>query len=81
MENVDRIKKLEIKVTNMRLQLEILSKWLQQVTTSDFGYDSYRDGKLEDAIAQSQVEVCNKIGGYLEEILAMDHEQIDNELK
>ena len=64
-----------------KLRLEILSKWLQQVTTSDFGYDSYRDGKLEDAIAQSQVEVCNKIGGYLEEILAMDHEQIDNELK
>ena len=81
MENVDRIKKLEIKVTNMRLQLEILSKWLQQVTTSDFGYDAYHHGRLESAIAESQVETCNKIGGYLEEILAMDHEQIDNELK
>ena len=64
-----------------KLRLKILSKWLQQVTTSDFGYDVYSDGKLEDAITQSQVEVCNKIGGYIEEILAMDHEQINNELK
>ena len=64
----------------LKLRLEILSKWLQEVTTSDFGYDIYRDGKLEDAIAQSQVEICNKIGGYIEEILAMDSEQIKNEL-
>ena len=64
----------------LNLRLEILSKWLQEVTTSDFGYDIYRDGKLEDAIAQSQVEICNKIGGYIEEILAMDSEQIKNEL-
>ena len=64
-----------------KLRLKILAQWLQEVTTSDFGYDVYRDGKLEDAIAQSQVEICNKIGGYIEEILAMDSEQIDNELK
>ena len=64
-----------------KLRLKILAQWLQEVTTSDFGYDIYRDGKLEDAIAQSQVEICNKIGGYIEEILAMDSEQIDNELK
>ena len=64
----------------LKLRLEILSKWLQEVTTSDFGYDIYRDGKLEDAIAQSQVEICNKIGGYIEEILVMDSEQIKNEL-
>ena len=64
-----------------KLRLEILAKWLQEVTTSDFGYDVYRDGKLEDAITHSQVEVCNKIGGYIEEILAMDSEQINNELK
>ena len=48
---------------------------------SDFGYSMYRDGKLEDAVTQSQIEVCNKIGDYIEEILAMDSEQIDNELK
>ena len=64
-----------------KLRLKILAKWLQEVTTSDFGYDVYRDGKLEDAIAQSQVEICNKIGSYIEEILAMDSEQINNELK
>ena len=65
----------------MEDRLKILAQWLQTVEKSDFGYDIYRDGKLEDAIAQSQVEVCNKIGGYIEEILEMDDEQIDNELK
>ena len=65
----------------LKLRLEILSKWLQKVTTEDFHYDVYRDGKLESAIAQAQVEVCNKIGSYIEEILEMDSEQIDNELK
>ena len=64
----------------LKLRLEILSKWLQEVTTSDFGYDIYRDGKLEDAVTQSQIEVCNKIGEYIEEILTMDSEQIKNEL-
>jgi len=65
----------------MEEKLKTLAKWLQEVTNSDFGYDSYSDGKLEDAIAQSQAETCNIIGGYLEEILAMNDEQIDNELK
>ena len=64
----------------MKNRLKLLAQWLKNVTTSDFGYDVYRDGKLEDAIAQSQVEICNKIGGYIEEILAMDSEQIKNEL-
>lgn len=65
----------------LKLRLEILSKWLQKVTTDDFYYDIHRDGKLEYAIAQSQVEICNKIGGYLEEILEMDSDQIKDELK
>ena len=65
----------------LKLRLEILSKWLQKVTTEDFYYDAYRDGKLESVIAQAQVEVCNKIGGYLEEILEMDSDQIKDELK
>ena len=65
----------------LKLRLEILSKWLQKVTTDDFYYDVHRDGKLESAIAQVQVEVCNKIGGYLEEIIEMDSNQINNELK
>ena len=63
----------------MEDRLTILAQWLQKVTTDDFYYDSNRDGQLEYAIAQSQVEVCNKIGGYLEEILTMDDEQIKNE--
>ena len=65
----------------MKDRLKLLTQWLNNVTTSDFGYDSYHDGRLESFIAESQVEVCNKIGGYIEEILAMDSEQIDNELK
>ena len=64
-----------------KLRLKILAQWLQKVTMDDFYYDASRDGRLESAIAESQVETCNKIGGYIEEILAMDHEQIDNELK
>lgn len=69
----------------MEKKLKTLAKWLQEVTTSDFGYDAYNSitiiGRLESAIAESQVETCNKIGDYLEEILAMNDEQIDNELK
>ena len=65
----------------MEDRLKILAQWLQNVETSDFGYDSYHDGRLESAIAESQVEVCNKIGSYLEEILELNNEQIKNELK
>ena len=64
----------------MKDRLKLLTQWLNNVTTSDFGYDSYHDGRLESAIAESQVETCNKIGGYIEEILAMDDEQIKNEI-
>ena len=65
----------------MKDRLELLAEWLQKVTTDDFYYDASRDGRLESAIAESQVEVCNKMGSYIEEILAMNDEQIDNELK
>ena len=65
----------------MKDRLKILAQRLNNVTTSDFGYDAYHDGQLESAIAESQAETCNKIGGYIEEILEMDDEQIDNELK
>ena len=64
----------------MKDRLKLLTQWLNDVTTSDFGYDSYHDGRLESAIAESQAETCNKIGSYLEEILAMDDEQIKDEL-
>tara|TARA_Y100000114_G_C11471952_1_gene191255 strand:- start:146 stop:346 length:201 start_codon:yes stop_codon:yes gene_type:complete len=64
----------------MKDRLKVLAQWLQQVETSDFGYDPYHDGRLESFVAESQVETCHKIGGYLEEILTMDDEQIKNEL-
>ena len=61
----------------MKNRLEILAQWLQKVTSSDF---DWHNGQLENIIAQSQAETCNKIGSYLEEILEMDDEQIKNEL-
>ena len=61
----------------MKDRLEILAQWLQKVTSSDF---DWHNGQLENIIAQSQAETCNKIGSYLEEILEMDDEQIKNEL-
>ena len=38
-------------------------------------------GKLETALRQSHEGAIQKIGDYLEEILAMDDEQIKDELK
>ena len=64
----------------MKNRLELLAQWLKKVTSSDFGYDIYRDGKLESSIAESQVEVCDRIGNYIEEILSYDDEQIKDEL-
>ena len=65
----------------MKNRIKLLAKWLNNVDTSTFYYDSYRSGKLESEIVNAQVEVCNKIGDMLEEILAMDDEQIKNEKK
>ena len=65
----------------MKEKLKLLAKWLNDVEASTFCYDSYRSGKLESEIVNAQVEVCNKIGDMLEEILAMDDEQIKNEKK
>ena len=61
----------------MRLQLEVLAKWLKDYTE---GYDE-RDGALEQAVKNSRVETMFKLGDYLEEILAMNDEQIKDELK
>ena len=65
----------------MEKKLETLAEWLSKVEKSNFHYDSYSSGKLEDAIAQSQVEVCNKIGDMLEEILQMDKKQVQDNLE
>ena len=65
----------------MEDRLKILAQWLKDVRPEDFGYDMYTSGILEQKITYAQIGVCEKIGEYLEEILAMDSEQIDNELK
>ena len=62
----------------MENKLKTLAQWLQKVTSSDFDCGYY--GKLESIIAESQAEVCNKIGGYLEEILEMDDKQLKENL-
>jgi len=60
-----------------KLRLEILAKWLKEYT---YSIDD-RDGALETAMKRAKEETMQQIGDYLEEILAMDSEQIDNELK
>jgi len=61
----------------MRLQLEVLVKWLKDYSES---YDE-RDGALEQAVKNSRVETMFKLGDYLEEILEMDDEQLEDNLK
>tara|TARA_R100001443_G_scaffold89495_1_gene96002 strand:+ start:343 stop:534 length:192 start_codon:yes stop_codon:yes gene_type:complete len=59
----------------MRLQLEILAKWLKDHKES---WDE-RDGALESAMKRTQEETMWKIGDLLEEILQMNPDQIDDE--
>tara|TARA_R100000773_G_C4207324_1_gene107832 strand:+ start:944 stop:1135 length:192 start_codon:yes stop_codon:yes gene_type:complete len=59
----------------MRLQLEILAKWLKDHKEP---FDE-RDGALESAINRVQEETMWKIGDLLEEILQMNPDQIDDE--
>ena len=65
----------------MKDRIKLLARWLNNVDTSTFCYDSYMSGKLESEIANAQVEVCNKIGDYLTEILQMDEEQLKDNLE
>ena len=65
----------------MEDRIKLLAKWLNNVETSDFYYDSSTSGKLESTIVDSQVEVCNKIGDMLEEILQMDKKQLQDNLE
>tara|TARA_R110000737_G_scaffold9919_1_gene25698 strand:+ start:1738 stop:1935 length:198 start_codon:yes stop_codon:yes gene_type:complete len=65
----------------MEDRIKLLAKWLNNVETSDFYYDSSTSGKLESTIVDSQIEVCNKIGDYLEEILQMDKKQLQDNLE
>ena len=61
----------------MRLQLEVLVKWLKDYSES---YDE-RDGALEQAVKNSRVETMFKLGDYLEEILEMNPDQLEDNLK
>ena len=61
----------------MRLQLEILAKWLKDHKAI---WDE-RDGALESAIKRSKEDTMFQIGDYLEEILAMDPDQLEDNLK
>jgi len=65
----------------MEDRIKLLAKWLNNIETSDFYYDSSTSGKLESTIVDSQIEVCNKIGDYLEEILQMDKKQLRDNLE
>ena len=57
----------------MKDRLKILAAWLKDYSET---YDVYTEGKLETALRQNKNETIQKIGEYLEEILAMDDEQI-----
>ena len=63
----------------MKDRLEVFTSWLKNYKSNN--YDPYTEGVLETQIRQNHDETIQKIGDYLEEILAMDDEQIDNELK
>ena len=72
-------KKLEDYEHNPKDRLKLLAKWLKDY--SDGYFDPYTEGVLEAQLRQNKDETIQKIGDYLEEILAMDDEQIKNELK
>ena len=61
----------------MKDRLKVFAKWLREYSEI---HDPYTEGRLEAALRQSNEEAIQKIGDYLEEILAMDDEQIKNEL-
>ena len=65
----------------MEDKIKLLAQWLNNVDSSTFYYDIERSGKLEYEVMQAQVEVCNKIGDMLEEILQMDEEQLRDNLE
>ena len=65
----------------MEDKIKLLAKWLNNTDSSTFYYDIERSGKLEYEIVNAQVEVCNKIGDMLEEILQMDEKQLQDNLE
>ena len=63
----------------MKDRLEVFASWLKNYKSNN--YDPYTEGVLETQIRQNHDATIQKIGDYLEEILAMDDDQIKDELK
>ena len=63
----------------MENKIKVLALWLKHYSESSF--DPYTEGVLEAQLRQNKEETIKQIGDYLEEILAMDEEQIENEFK
>ena len=63
----------------MKDKLKVLAKWLKDYGSRDF--DPYTEGVLEAQLRQNKEDTIKQIGDYLEEILAMDEEQTENEFK
>ena len=59
----------------LEYRLKKFSEKIQGATTSDFGYDPYTGGAMERAVAEASVEVCEKIGGMLEEMLNGEYDE------
>ena len=62
----------------MKQRLEILASWMKDYKVD---VDSYTDGALEREVAYQKEDTIQYIGDMLEEILAMDEEQIKKQLK
>ena len=62
----------------MKDQLKVLALWLKDYSEACF---DIREGVLETQLRQNKEATIQQIGDYLEEILAMDDEQLKDELK
>ena len=62
----------------MKDKLKVLALWLKDYSEACF---DIREGVLETQLRQNKEATIQQIGDYLEEILAMDDEQIKNELE
>ena len=63
----------------MKDRLKVLAKWLKDY--GDRNFDCYTEGVLEAQLRQNHDKTIQQIGDYLEEILAMNDEQLKDELK
>jgi hypothetical protein len=64
-------------IDNIDNRLRLLADWLKD---SESNVDSYYDGHLESAIKYAKAETKQEIGQYIEEILNMPSEVIQEEL-